>query len=180
MKNIQFLLAAVAAATACVVLTGCDGISGTPYRRNTVAAAILGDRPAQPGMKSARDNPHADTTSAAVAGGGSASGREQSGTSAPIVVPVEAGDPVTSCYLHFSPVQVHLDAGANEQTVQVYTDVRPQCLMWRVSLVKDGREYYNFIASGQSHLLGQAISLQPLALEPDMPVPDKIVVTLVK
>ena len=179
MTHIHPLLAAVAAATACAVLTGCQGISGTPYRTNTVAAAILGDRPAEPGVESDRNNSDTDSASA-TAGGGSASVREQTATSAPIVVPVESGDAVTSRYLHFSSVQVHLDGQANERTVQVYSDVRPQCLTWRVSLIKDGREYYSFIASGQSHLLGHAISLQPLALEPDLPVPDKVIVTLVK
>ena len=169
MKIIRSLLVTVVVATAGAVLTGCEGVSGIPYRSNTAAAAILGDRPARADAASTADN-----------GSNNAPARGQTGTNAPIVVPVEAADSETSRYLRFSPVQVYVDGQGSERTVKVYSDVTPRCLSWRVSLVKDGKEYYHFIASNLSHLLGQVIPLAPLALEPDLPVPDKIVVTLVR
>ena len=176
MKHIRPLLAAVAAATACAVLAGCEGISGTPYRTNTAAAAILGDRPSDLAGESAKNATAGE--GAVAADGKNPDARSQ--TNAPIVVPVEAGDLDSRRYLSFSPVQVHLEGIGDERTVRVYTDVEPQSLTWRVSLMKDGKAYYNFIASSQSHLLGQVISLQPLALEPNLQVPDKVVVTLVQ
>jgi hypothetical protein len=176
MKDFRPLMVTMVAATACAVITGCEGISGTPYRTNTAAAAILGDRPRDVGGESA---PKAATGEGAVAADGKDT-NARSQTNAPIVVPVEAEDVESRRYLSFSPVQVHLEGVGDERTVRVYTDVQPQCLTWRVSLIKNGKAYYNFVASSQSHLTGQVISLQPLALEPNLPVPDKVVVTLVK
>ena len=176
MRNTRHLLVTILAATACAMLTGCEGIPGTPYRTNTAAAAILGDRSRDPGGETTKKVPADESTVAADSKAASA----QRQTNTPIVVPVEAEDAASRRYLRFSPVQVYLKGDGDQRMVQVYTDVEPQPLTWRVSLIKDGRAYYNFTTSSQSHLMGQAISLQPLALEPDLPVPDKVVVTLVK
>jgi len=104
MKITRPLLMTMLAASACAVLTGCEGISGTPYRTNTAAAAILGDRPTDVGGDPAKNATAGE--GAVAADGKNPDARSQ--TNAPIVVPVEAGDLDSRRYLSFSPVQVHL------------------------------------------------------------------------
>ncbi len=172
MKKIRCLLIAASAASTCAVFTGCDEVPSVPYHSNTAAAAIVGD--------------HSSQTDGSTPEGGKLTVNAVKGsvsitkTNVPIEVCVEAGDPEISRYLRFSTVQVRRNDEGNERSVKVYTEVTPQCLAWRVSLIKNGREYYHFITSNQQHLWDQVIPLQPLALEPDLPVPDKIIVTLVK
>jgi hypothetical protein len=170
------------AAFSCVALTGCEEIPSVPYRPDTPAAAISGGRPDDDhvsrlttvGPVNAASEPKALVP-------GQAAGRARTArTNSPVQVPVETGDLETSRYLVFSPVRVYVDDQTETRSVTVYTEVTPRCLTWRVSLIKDGREYYHFISSSQRHLLLQAIPLQPLALEPNLPVPDRIIVTLVR
>jgi hypothetical protein len=158
MKISTILLLPIAALFA-VFFAGCEGIEGVPYQPGTPAARI-----------------HEGHSISAARG---ASAEAAYAESKSLEVPVVANDSETARYLEFSPVQVNITESNGKRLVTVYTEVTPQPLIWRVTLIKDGREYHHFNAATKHHQFGEVISLETLALDPSLPVPDKILVTRV-
>jgi hypothetical protein len=145
----------LAASALCVVSIGCEGIKGVPYRAGTAAAKIFESNLA-----------------------GSKPDNEASRTNR-IVIPVLAGDPQAAAYLAFSTVRVDLSEKHGKRLLTAYSEVSPQTQIWRVGLVKNEKEYYHFLTANKVHQLSEVIPLDALALDPALPVPDKIVVTAV-
>jgi hypothetical protein len=145
----------IVASVLCLFLTGCEGIQGVPYRSGTAAAKIYESSLAD--SKLDRDSYHTSR----------------------IVVPVIAGDHEVGSCLRFSPVQVDISESNRKRLLTAYCEVSPQIRVWKVSLVKNDKEYYHFLTANKVHLLADAVPLDPLALDPTLPIPDKIVVTAV-
>ncbi|MGA2656915.1 MAG: hypothetical protein ABSH34_05275 [Verrucomicrobiota bacterium] len=141
-------------AVSAVVLAGCEGIPDVPYRSDTPAARIYGG-PSSADASSERAAPR-------------------------IAVPVVAGDADAARYLDFSDVRVNVEEKNGQKRVRVYTDLTPKEIVWRVSFIKDGQEVYHFNTSSRIDYINVAIPLEPLALDPNLPVPDKVVVTRVE
>jgi hypothetical protein len=137
-----------------ILLSGCAGIEGVPYRADSPAARIY-----QSGM-----NP---TNTAAA---------EKS----QIVVPVEVDDPEINRYLDFSNVQVDVEDRNGSKRVTAFCRLSPKKLVWRVSLIKDGKEVHQFFVSNVRHYYDEVLPLEALALDASLPVPDKIIVTAVQ
>jgi hypothetical protein len=137
-----------------VLLTGCEGIPGVPYRSDTAAGRLYESH----------------------TGGGDVTNKISEG----VTVPVEAGDAGARRLLEFSNVRVRMDEKEGVRSIRVFTEVSPRPVVWRVGLIKDGREIFHFVTSNRSDYLSQVIPLEPLALDPSLPVPDKIVVTVIE
>ncbi len=160
MKANNYAASWLAAWALCLVLAGCAGIEGVPYQSGTPAAKIHEERNGQLAGRDTRN--------------------ERRSTATPSIIPVVALEPEVACCLDFSSVQVDVNEDGGKRFVTAYSVVSPQVLVWRIGLIKDGKEYYHFTAATKHHFLSEAIPLEPLALDPTLPVPDKIVVARVK
>ena len=154
MKPKSSVLLPLMAAFAALLLAGCAGIEGVPYQPGTPAARIY-------------ENNCSTTNSAQRA-------------STLITVPVVAGDAEAARYLEFSDVQVDVEQKGAEKTVKVYAHLLRKQIVWRVARMREGKEIYHFNTSSRMDYDNEVIPLEPLALDPNLPVPDNIVVTLVK
>ena len=150
----RFLLLSAVASAASLLLTGCEGIYGVPYRAGTPAVRIYESHcpPKTPTEKPAN----------------------------PITVPVEAGDGDAQRYLSFSDVCVDVEEKDGRKSVKVYTQMTPRQIVWRVSFIKDGKEVYHFNTFNRTDYSREALPLEPLAMDDTLPVPDKVVITRVK
>src|ERR1019366_1530571 len=122
MKNRICLFCPVVATAVSLVLTGCEGIPGVPYRADTPATRIYESR---------------------------VSSDASAKTTGPLTVPVVAGDADAALYLDFSDVRVDVQEKDGQKTVRVYADLVPKEVVWRVSFIKDGQEIYHFNTSSR-------------------------------
>jgi len=137
-----------------IMLTGCAGIEGVPYQAGSPAARIY-----ESGM---------NRTNTAAA--------EKSQT----IVPVEVDDPEINRYLDFSGVQIEVEDKNGSKRVTAFCRLSPKKLVWKVSLIKDGKEVHHFFVSNVRHYYDEILPLEPLALDASLPVPDKIIITAVQ
>ena len=96
-----------------------------------------------------------------------------------IQIPVVTEGDATN-YLVFSDVICEQQEREGQKNVTIFSAVSMKKNVWRVGLFKGGKEFYHFVTSNQSVLFGDVIPLGPLALDPTLAMPDKIVVTRIE
>lgn len=150
----KIIITGVAGLGTCV-LVGCETIQGVPYNAQTPAARIY------------QANQAAESST-------------NSCTAQDIQIPVVSSDPEIGRYLSFSPVEVDLreDDDGNRR-LAVMSRMTVSQLVWRVTLMKKGKAIYQFTTASKFDDPDEVIPLEPLALDPNLPIPDKIVVSLV-
>jgi hypothetical protein len=141
-----------------MVLVGCESIQGVPYNAQTPAAKLYAAEQAN------------------------ATGSQTNAAATPeIQIPVVCSDPAIGRCLSFAPVEVDMQQGDDgSQRLAVMSRVTVSQMIWRVGLIKNGKEIYHFTTASKFDYPDEVIPLEPLALYPKLPIPDKIVVSLVK
>ncbi len=150
----RMVLKSIAVTTPILLFVSCSSMPEAPYSSSTPAAKIYESRCSSDGTNNIRE---IQSTNA-------------------IHIPVKLDHSILQNVIGISEVQVRVGESRGVKTVSAYTFLNLKPVKWKVDFFKNNQLIHSFYVVNQCDFLSDFIPLTPLTLDPNLAVPDAVVV----